>query len=114
MSDTSISLLNDNIKFGFHMKKFPTLTESVSRLGSTPMNAMKLFISSQRSKVIEIKDDSYQDILDARNVIFLNKITLVIHGCLLYNLAGAVGHRHDKNFEKSLKETMESLIVELD
>lgn len=121
MSDNSssgesmdVSILNDNIKFGFHMKKFPTFTESVSRLTFTPMNAMQIYISSPRSKVIEIKPDTYPDILNARNVLFLNRITLVIHGCLLYNLAGAVGHRHDKMFEKSLKETMESLTTELD
>lgn len=108
----SVCFIDSDYKYGYHSPKYPTLEKTVEEMSDKPMTAMQIYISNGRSKAPPKCDPV--DISRARKLLRKYDLYLVIHGCLLYNLAGTTNHRKDSNFHSSLKSTCTGLIGELD
>lgn len=112
-SPTQISIVDADYQYGFHVTKYPSMLKTILRITrETPLTALQVYISSPKSKYPPKFD--YDDLLASRNEIERSQIYTVIHGCLLYNLAGTVKGSSDDNYEKSLSSTLQGLIAELD
>jgi deoxyribonuclease-4 len=100
-------------KYGFHVIKSPSMLKTILRvIKETNLTAIQVYVSSPKSKAPPVFD--YEDLLAARKVAISNRLHVAIHGCLLYNLAGAVDGRNDPEFDKKLSSTLRGLIGELD
>jgi ribA/ribD-fused uncharacterized protein len=111
--ETSINIIDTSYRYGFHCQKHPSMLKTILRITrETPLNAMQIYISSPKSKFPPKFD--YDDLLAARNEIIRSGIDVVIHGCLLYNLAGTVKGIADANYHQALASTLQGLIAELD
>lgn len=102
-----------NYKYGFHCSKKPSIVETVDRITQdTPFSAAQIYISNSRSKIPPTFD--YDDLLLSRKLIKNNDLYLVIHGTLLYNLAGTTEGIENDEYRKSLGSTIRCLASELD
>jgi hypothetical protein len=111
--ETSLNIIDTSYRYGFHTIKYPSILKTILRVTrETPLNAMQIYISSPKSKFPPKFD--YDDLLAARNEIIRSGIHVVIHGCLLYNLAGTVKGIADANYHQALASTLQGLIAELD
>lgn len=108
-----IKYIDSRYRYGFHVEKFPSMIKTVSKVTETPLSAMQLYISNSRSKAPPKFD--YQDMKLALNILDKQDIYMVIHGSLLYNLAGTVNGTSDgPHYHQSLDSTLRGLIAELD
>jgi ribA/ribD-fused uncharacterized protein len=111
--ETSINIIDTSYRYGFHCQKYPSVLKTILRVTrETPLNACQIYISSPKFKFSPKFD--YDDLLAARNEIIRSGIHVVIHGCLLYNLAGTVKGIADANYHQALASTLQGLIAELD
>lgn len=108
-----IKYIDNDYHYGFHMEKYPSMIKTVSRLNLTPLSAMQIYISNSRSKAPPKFD--YEDLNQARNIIIKSNMYIVIHGCLLYNLAGTtLGESEGIHYHEALDSTLRGLVAELD
>lgn len=105
-----ITFVDSAYRYGFHVKKHPSMIKTVTEVCKREVSAMQVFVSNPKSKNPPTFD--YTDIAAARRKLeTYQEIYVVIHGCLLYNLAGTV---NGLEYEKSLIETIHGLTGELD
>lgn len=85
-----ISFVDRDYRYGFHSTKHPTMVKTITSVTDTGnLSAMQIYISNSRSKAPPKFD--YEDLMAAKCILEKHaEIYLVIHGCLLYNLAGNV------------------------
>ena len=109
----TLRFIDTDYKYGYHITKFPSMTETLLRIvKATPLISMKVYISSPKSKAPPTFD--YEDLKMARSIIDKYSIHVVIHGCLLYNLAGTTNGSKDSNYIQALDSTLKALTAELD
>lgn len=104
---------NPKIRYGFHIPKDGTITKSLLnfvKLGT--MRSFQIYISNARSWKLPLLD--VVDLLEAKDIIRLNGLSLVIHGSLLYNLCGSVKLKKDEKYSQKLSNMLKGLISELD
>jgi len=103
-------------RLGCHMEKLPTLYKTIDNICSAQnwyLSSAQIYISNSRSKKTINVD--YDDLKLARDRLVNHKeIYFVIHGCLLYNLAGCVNGENDNKFQWGLTSSIEGLTSELD
>ena len=103
-------------RLGCHMEKLPTLFKTVERVCSKDnfyLSAAQIYISNSRSKKSINVDIT--DLKLARCKLESHKeIYFVIHGCLLYNLAGCTGGESDPKFLYGLTSSIQGYVSELD
>ena len=105
-----ITFVDSTYRYGFHVKKHPSMIKTVTEVCKREVSAMQVFVSNPKSKKPPSFD--YTDIAAARRKLeTYQEMYVVIHGCLLYNLAGTV---NGLEYEKSLIETIHGLTGELD
>ena len=108
-----IRFINSEYKYGYHITKYPSITDTFLKIAkNTPLTAVQVYISSPKSKAPPKFD--FDDLQGALKVIKKYDLTVVIHGCLLYNLAGTTNGKKDDNYESSLNSTKIALSSELD
>lgn len=110
---TQLNIIDTSYRYGFHVTKFPSMLKTILRVTrETPLCAMQVYISSPKSKIPPKFD--YQDLMATRKEMIRSGIYVVIHGCLLYNLAGTVKGDKDSNYHQALASTLQGLVAELD
>lgn len=110
---SSINIIDTSYRYGFHVTKHPSMLKTILRVTrETPLCAMQVYISSPKSKYPPKFD--YTDLMATREEMLRSGIYVVIHGCLLYNLAGTVKGETDSNYHQSLASTIQGLVAELD
>lgn len=108
-----LRLIDPEYRYGYHVTKYPSMLKTVSRVvEDTPLLAMQVYISSPKSKAPPSFD--YVDLMATRKIIEKSGIYIVIHGCLLYNLAGTTNGEKDGNYHSALASTLQGLTAELD
>lgn len=108
-----MNFIDTQHRYGFHCSKRKTFTETVECvLKNTPLTAMQIYISSGRG--YHTPDPNIDDVLAAGEIVKEYEMNLIIHGCLLYNLFGAVKYTLCANFNTNLQKTRGNLIKELD
>jgi apurinic endonuclease APN1 len=107
-----LRLIDDEYRYGFHVKKYPSMLKTVSEAWKYPLTAIQVYISSARSKCPPFFD--YTDLFETRKFIERCNLHVVIHGCLLYNLAGTTNGEKDDNYHSALASTLQGLTAELD
>ena len=113
MSNRKLVFIDTDYRYGFHCSKCPTFTETVKRVVETlPFTAFQIYLSSGRSYAPP--KCGIDDILCARELIENYQVDLYAHGCLIYNLCGAVKHKKDPRFQTALENTCKGLSIELD
>src|SRR5437762_13612239 len=81
------TFLSPSYQYGFHVTKHPTMVKTINEIiKNTPLTAIQLYVSNSRSKIMPKFD--HDDLFAARKIIKNNNLYVVIHGSLLYNLAG--------------------------
>jgi deoxyribonuclease-4 len=111
-SRTEIIFRNPNIRLGFHITKERTLEKSFDLMVDRPLRSYQIYISNGRAWAPP--KPNIDDIKKAKRVIERNSKYACVHGCLLYNLAGATKHREDPNFQRNVDNTCHGLMSELD
>lgn len=109
----TVRIIDTKYRYGYHVQKYPTMIKTVLEITkNTPLQAMQVYISNSRSKIPPKFD--YDDLMMTRRILERNEIYVVIHGCLLYNLAGTKNGKKDENYEEALSSTLKGLTAELD
>lgn len=110
----SIIVFKDtDYKYGFHVTKQSTLTQTIQRVVSTtPFTAFQVCIANPRGKSVPKFD--VDDIIQAKKLLEESDLYMCVHGSLIYNLAGSVDHRGDPCFSKKCESTCSALTGELD
>lgn len=112
-SPPTIVFHNPNIRLGFHIgKDSKGLEKTFSNMIHTPLRSYQVYISNGRAYQPPKVDVS--DIRKANHVLVRNGKYACVHGCLLYNLAGATNGREDPNYQRNLNNTAHGLMSELD
>jgi len=107
-----MEVINNDVKFGFHVSKFPTLEYSILNIVNTrPYNALQIYLTNSRS-YSEVKV-STDDLIKTKELIEMYNIYMCVHGCILYNLCGSA-EKNDLKFEFKLNRTRKYLLSELD
>jgi endonuclease IV len=113
MADRKIIYVDSDYRYGFHVNKSPTLTETINRVANDmPFSNFQTYIGNPRSN--SVSKCEVDDIIEARELLRLKDLKMFIHGCLLYNLCGAPNHRKDPKFNYNIDNTSNGLSVELD
>lgn len=113
MSNGVLCFVDRDWRYGFHVTKHPSMLKTFKEVAERDVSAMQVYISNSRSKAPPTFD--YTDLAVTRAAIEKHQeIYVVIHGCLLYNLAGTVGGPTDNNYNYALSTTLEGLTAELD
>lgn len=111
-SRPSLVFHNPDIRLGFHIHKEKTLEKTFLNMVHTPLRSYQVYISNGRAYQPPKVD--VDDIRKANHVLFRNGKYACVHGCLLYNLAGATNGRDDPNYQRNLNNTAHGLMSELD
>lgn len=110
---SKITFIDSQYRYGFHVRKYPTLTETVKRVAETTLfSNFQVCLSSPQS--YDLPKFDVDDILSARKILEERDLIMFVHGCFLYNLCGAPKHREDSKFGWNVKKTVEGLTMELD
>ncbi|HMP28458.1 MAG TPA: deoxyribonuclease IV [Saprospiraceae bacterium] len=109
---TSVVFTNPDIRLGFHISKEKTLKKTFERMTEAPLSSYQIYISNGRAYQAPKADAS--DIREAKNILFRNGSYACVHGCLLYNLAGATDGTKNANYHRNLQNTKNGLMSELD
>jgi deoxyribonuclease-4 len=105
-----IKFIDTSYRYGFHVQKQTSIYKTIKDVLSREVSAMQLFVSNPKSKYPPSFD--LYDLENARKCLELHQeMYVVIHGCLLYNLAGTV---EGDDYHQSLAETIRGLTAELD
>jgi endonuclease IV len=108
-----IRIIDSEYRYGYHVQKYPTMIKTILEITkNTPLQAMQIYTSNSRSKIPPKFD--YNDLMASRKILERNEIYLVIHGSLVYNLAGTTNGKTDENYKDSLSSTLKGLTAELD
>ena len=106
--------MNPDLRVGFHISKGKTLLASFERLIGTPMQACQIYVSSGRGYAPPgVNAKSILDLRQTRAFFDRTPFFACVHGCLLYNLAGATDGPGEA-FERNLPKTINGLVGELD
>lgn len=108
----TINFVNPDLRVGFHISKLPTLYNTFDRMMPTALSAFQTYISSGR--MWQPPKPNIDDIRMTRALLERNSRYACVHGCLLYNLAGATDHRANPNYQRNLNNTCTGLLGELD
>jgi deoxyribonuclease-4 len=73
---------------------------------------MQIYVANSRSYSLPKFD--YKDLMLTRKILHKYQLYLVIHGSLLYNLAGKTTGKADPNYHQSLSAVLQGLTSELD
>jgi len=113
-SKMPISFIDRSFRYGFQAIKELSLVSTVNEVIKNDLwSAMQFFISNPRSKRRLHLD--YKELAETREILLRNSyLYVVVHGSLLYNLAGSIKGENDDAFQEALNSTLESLISELD
>lgn len=113
-TQTELVFHNGDIRLGFHIGNYETLYESFNNVVQTPLRSYQIYISGD-SPPWKPPVQTPVDILMTRQLLsrYPGRYACV-HASLMYNLAGCVGGRNDKKFERSLRNTINGLSGELD
>lgn len=107
-----MDVVNSNIKFGFHVQKYPTLEYSVQNIvENKPYSAIQIYLTNSRS--YSEPKISTDDLIKTKDLLEYYDVYMCIHGCILYNLCGSA-LKNDPKFEFKLNRTRKYLISELD
>ena len=108
--EVSYKFIDTAYRYGFHVKKLPSIYATFKAVFQREVSAMQLFVSNPKSKYPPSFD--LVDLKAAREILEnYQEMYVVIHGCLLYNLAGSV---EGNDYQQSLLQTVNGLIGELD
>jgi len=108
-----LRFIDTDYRYGYHATKYPSMLKTITAITKdTSFSAMQIYISSPKSKAPPTFD--YVDLMATRKIIENSGIYVVIHGCLLYNLAGTTNGEKDGNYHSALASTLQSLTAELD
>lgn len=108
--EVSYKFIDTAYRYGFHVKKLPSLYATFKSVFQREVSAMQLFVSNPKSKYPPSFD--LDDLKAARELLErYQEMYVVIHGCLLYNLAGSV---EGNDYQQSLLQTVVGLVGELD
>lgn len=108
-----ISLLNNYVKLGFHVSKSSSKKLPLFQTFSNfPLPAAQVYLGNRGAYAPPTV--SAEDILETRKYLYNTDTFACVHGCLLYNLAGAPDHKKDARFQIKLDGTCRGLITELD
>lgn len=109
----SLVFHNCDIKLGFHITKEKNLLQSFeNHVYNTPLRSYQIYVANSRSK--QSAKLNIEDILETKKLLENNNKYACIHGSLTHNLAGAVNHRDDPNYERKLNSTCVNATKELD
>jgi len=110
----SVIFIDRDFRYGCHVQKYPSMVKTIKEVtDKTNYSAMQIYIANSRSKSAPKFD--YEDLCAAKKILESHKeIYLVIHGCLLYNLAGTVNGKSDSNYHYALSSSIFGMISELD
>ena len=109
----SLVFHNPNIRLGFHIGKDPKgLEKTFANMIHTPLRSYQVYISNGRA--YQPPKVNVDDIRKANHILTRNGKYACVHGCLLYNLAGATNGREDPNYQRNLNNTAHGLMSELD
>jgi endonuclease IV len=113
MSSRKITYVDSDYRYGFHVNKASTLTETIEKVSNeTSFSNFQTYIGNPRSNSSSKCD--IEDIMKSRDLLKLKDLKMFIHGCLLYNLCGAPNHRKDSKFNYNIDNTSMGLTIELD
>jgi len=99
-------------RIGCHLSKENTLTKTFERMNNIELNCFQIYLGNGRGYSYPKCD--IEDFKKARKIFNKNNQSLVIHGCLLYNLCGSVNGKSDPKYSINLSKSIEGLKVELD
>lgn len=107
-----MEVINNDIKLGFHVSKFPSLEYSVKNIiDNRPYNAIQIYLTNSRS--YSEANVSTNDLIETKKLLEFYDMYMCVHGCILYNLCGSA-EKNDPKFEFKLNRTRKYLISELD
>ncbi|HSA76095.1 MAG TPA: TIM barrel protein [Nitrosarchaeum sp.] len=83
-----LTLLNDNMKFGFHIPFNKSFEKTARDVYKSTYNCFQIYISGKwRKDIYDIKD-----VLKAKHILSLRDVKLFIHGSNRYNLCGLISN----------------------
>ncbi len=85
---------------GSHVKKFPTLLETVRKVLPWKINCAQIYLGSSRG--YSVSKTTEKDILLTRNLVEYALFNVYVHSCLLYNLNGGT---HIDNIDELIKKS---------
>lgn len=107
----TLIFLNPDLRIGFHIRKNASFERTFERMLESPLRAFQILCCGRSYSLPPL---DLIDITRGRRVLEENAKYLVIHGNLIYNLAGAVEYKKDPQFERKLENTVRGLTGELD
>lgn len=110
-SGVSLVYHNPDIRLGFHIGTLSTLTQTFGEVIDLPLRSYQIYIAQEPWLA---RREGYTDILQTRSLLERRSKYACIHGSLLHNLAGCVNGKTDPKFDKSVGNTVNGLIGELD
>lgn len=109
-----INLINPNYKYGFHVSKLPTFTQTIMHvLTKTPFSAFQVYSSNRSSMSGEIKYN-IQDLIYSGELLKNWGVYMCFHANLLYNLAGKANPESEGQRKHILENMIRHFIRELD
>lgn len=112
MENNKIVFHNSDVQLGFHISKEKTLKKTFSSMLNTPLKSYQIYISNGRA--YQAPTAVPDDIREAKHILDRNGKYACVHGCLLYNLAGATDGLSNPNYHRNLQNTKNGLMSELD
>jgi deoxyribonuclease IV len=112
-TQTELVFQNGDIRLGFHIGNYGTLYESFKNVIETPLRSYQISIAEDAPWKPPVQTPV--DILMTRQLLkrYPGRYACV-HASLMYNLAGTVKGKTDSKFSRSLQNTTNGLIGELD
>ena len=116
MSNSEQFKIVPSIFIGEHVKKLPSLTETIRHILLTEnRTAFQIFVKNKLSSgSISLKNIKGKDIQESSDLLKKYKLKLVIHAAYVYNLCGSSDPLNEEHIFKNIANAKKGLVSELD
>ena len=103
--------IDNKYRYGFHVRKRKTFTETVTFVVRSPINAMQIYLSNGYGYALA--NVNIPDILEAKRLLQRHDIFICAHSLMIHNLAGKVDP-DDERLPEIQKRVILGLAREID